>query len=77
MDWRGYLKHDPIPALLGAKSVAVRYFVSRDLIGSDVGPASELWQLPSMRRIIEAQRQDGSWGYHGGRERVRSAEDYN
>lgn len=72
------LKIDPIPVLLSAGNPAIEYYTRRDLLGEEVGPVEELWQLPSVSRIFRKQEEDGYWKYPGKiREELRSMEDYN
>ena len=59
-NWRKRLKHDPLPPLLSSGSEALRYFAKRDLLGEQVGPVSQLWQLPEAQRILRKQLIDGS-----------------
>jgi hypothetical protein len=75
--WRKQLEVDAIPSLLAAKSEAIRYFARRDLLGEAVSPVGRLWALPEAERILRRQKADGSWKYPGGKEHVRSREDYN
>jgi len=64
-NWRKRLKHDPLPPLLSSGSEALRYFAKRDLLGEQVGPVSQLWQLPEAQRILRKQLIDGSWPRSG------------
>ena len=64
-NWRKRLKHDPLPQLLSSGSEALRYFAKRDLLGEEVGPVSQLWQLPEAQRILRKQLIDGSWPRSG------------
>jgi len=59
--WQSELKFDPIPTLLASENEALRYFVSRDLLGEDVGPIFHLWGLPGAQKILKKQQPDGSW----------------
>ncbi|MDD1770060.1 MAG: hypothetical protein LUO79_03150 [Methanomassiliicoccales archaeon] len=61
--WRSRLVVDPVPLLLESRSEAVRFFARRDLLGEKEGDERRLWELPSARKLIEKQRQDGSWKY--------------
>jgi hypothetical protein len=55
---------------------AIAYFARRDLLGEKVEPIAMLWDLHAARRIVARQNADGSWTYPGGKERIRSREDY-
>jgi len=46
------LKINPIPVLLSVGNPAIEYYTRRDLLGEEVGPVEELWQLPSVSRIL-------------------------
>ncbi len=59
--WRKQLKYDPLPALLASRNEALRFFVSRDLLGEPAGPVERLWQLPEAQKILKKQQRDGSW----------------
>jgi hypothetical protein len=74
--WGQWLKVDPLPVLLSSQSAAIAFFAKRDLLGSDPGPVSVLWDLPEARRIVAKQNPDGSWRYPGGKPHVRSRENY-
>ncbi len=71
------LRKDPLPFLVSTASQSLHYFVRRDLLGTDAGPADALWKDPRAARIVGKQRPDGRWAYPGGGRRdVRSIEDY-
>jgi hypothetical protein len=64
-NWQKQLGQDPLPALLASGDQALIYFVRRDLLGEDVGPAQCLWDLPAVQKILKKQLPDGSWPWHG------------
>jgi len=64
-NWQKHLKHDPLPPLLASRNEALQYFASRDLVGEQVGPVSQLWQLPEAQIILRKQLIDGSWPRSG------------
>jgi len=68
---------DPIPRLIASGNEALRYFVRRDLLEEGVGSVQILWELPDVLAIVRKQQGDGSWKYHGGKERIRSPQNYN
>jgi hypothetical protein len=75
--WRARLRFDPLPALMASPNPCLAYAVRRDLLGEDPGPASALWALPAVGRLLRRQRPDGSWPYpSGGNPKYRSVEDY-
>jgi len=49
-DWQRPLKYDPIPPLVSSTDKVLEYFVKRDLLGENVGPIDQVWQLPEARR---------------------------
>jgi len=63
--------------LAASGNPAIAYFTRRDLLQEPVGPVSVLWQLKQAQRIVARQNADGSWKYPGGKERIRSRENYN
>jgi hypothetical protein len=63
--WRGQLPVDPVPGLLGPADEALAYFVQRDLLDEQAGPAEALWQLPGALKLVRKQQADGSWRYPG------------
>lgn len=76
--WRKELRADPIPALLSSNNIAIDFFTRRDLLDEDAGSTETLWRLPQVVKILNRQREDGYWRYPGGgKEHLRSKEDYN
>ncbi len=61
VDWREQLRVDPLPGLLAGADAALGYFVRRDLVGQDAGPAEDVWRLPALQRLLRKQRSDGAW----------------
>ncbi len=59
--WREQLKFDPLEPLRGSGDEALEYFVRRDLLGEEAGPAERLWQLKEPQRILRRQERDGAW----------------
>jgi hypothetical protein len=77
-NWREELRVDPIPVLISSNNRAIEYFARRDLLAEKVGPIETLWESPEVKRILRKQQEDGSWKYPGGgKEHLRSREDYN
>jgi len=77
-NWRQELRVDPVPVLISSNNRAVAYFTSRDLLDEKVEPIEILWELPEAKKILRKQQEDGSWKYPGGgKEHLRSQEDYN
>ena len=60
-----YLKYDPIKPLLEGKNEALIFFVRRDLLGEKGLDAKDLWEIPEAVKILNRQREDGSWKYPG------------
>jgi hypothetical protein len=64
-EWLARLRVDPLPALLASGDEALCYFVRRDLLAEQVGPAERLWELPDAQKLVDKQQPDGSWRYPG------------
>jgi len=77
-NWRRELRVDPIPTLISSNNRAIQYFVRRGLLNENAEPIETLWELPEVKRLLRRQQEDGSWKYPGGgKEHLRSQEDYN
>jgi prenyltransferase beta subunit len=77
-NWLKELRVDPIPCLISSKNETIEYFVKRDLLGERVESTEILWKSSEVEKIINRQQEDGSWRYPGGgKEHLRSQEDYN
>ena len=77
-NWREELRVDPIPVLISSNNRAIEYFAKRDLLNEKVEPIETLWELPEVKKILNKPQEDGSWKYPGGgKEHLRSQEDYN
>jgi hypothetical protein len=74
--WFGDFRYDPTPPLLASEDRAIALFAERDLLDKAVH-AESLWQLPEVQKTIRRQKPDGYWVYPGGKENIRSAENYN
>lgn len=71
------LKVDPIPVLISRGNPAIEYFTRQDILNEKLGPIDELWEIPSVLKILKKQKEDGSWKYPGKiRADVRSRENY-
>jgi hypothetical protein len=75
-DWTRQLRFNPIPILVKSEDKAISYFARRDLLEQLAEPVYALWKLPKVTRLLNKQKIDGSWKYHGGKEAVRSQENY-
>jgi hypothetical protein len=75
-NWLQKLKFNPIPMLVKSQDRVVFYFASRDLLGKSEELVETRWKLPEAMRILGRQKEDGSWKYHGGKETIRTQEDY-
>lgn len=60
------LRVDPLPGLLANATPALAYFIRRDVLGEDTGPADVLWDLPDAKALAGKQQADGSFRYPGG-----------
>ncbi|MFW9809181.1 MAG: prenyltransferase/squalene oxidase repeat-containing protein [Candidatus Thorarchaeota archaeon] len=76
-DWRSYLKFDPIPLLASASNDALRFQVSRDLLGETHDSIEILWKMREVRGLLRKQQDDGSWRYPNPKEEIRSLRGYN
>lgn len=74
--WFDNLKYNPINPLLECNNEAILTFVQRELLDK-TGSVEGLWQLAEPQRILRKQKPNGSWIYPGGKEKVRSRENYN
>lgn len=75
--WQAQLKYDPIPKLLSSGNEAITYFTKRDILEVEVESVKVLWGLSGVQRILNKQRENGSWEYRGSQHtRIRSDEDY-
>ncbi len=63
--WCESLRYDPIPPLLAANDLALRYFTQRDLLDEPVEPIDLLYELPAAQKIASRQQEDGSWKRSG------------
>jgi hypothetical protein len=74
--WRARLRYDPLPLLLSSGNEALVYLVRRDLLGDEEEPVGRIWRHPRVARIVQRQRDDGSWRYPGRRPGAKWGEDY-
>ncbi|MBN1120534.1 MAG: hypothetical protein JXJ17_05610 [Anaerolineae bacterium] len=75
-NWRSCFRYDPVGPLLESGNPALVYFTRRDLLDEDPGPVDDLWALSYVEKILRKQRDDGSWKYPGGKDEVRTEENY-
>ena len=47
------LKVDPIPVLISCCNPAIEYFTRQDILNEKMGPVDELWEIPSVLRILK------------------------
>ena len=75
--WLDRLTYNPLEFLLRSTSAPLAFFIKRDLLDENPGYTQTLWKCPEAVAIIGRQKPDGRWTYPGGgRERIRSSEDY-
>ena len=74
--WVDDFKYHPIPPLLASENRAIVSFAERDLLGKDF-QVENLWHLPEAQKIFRRQKANGCWVYPGGKENIRSVENYN
>lgn len=76
-EWLRRLSVDPLPVLEASRNEAIMYFMRRDLLDEEVGPAEALWELPQVEKTLRKQQEDGSWKYPAGKEEIREQRSYN
>jgi hypothetical protein len=76
-NWKNQLRVDLLPLLQASSNEAILYFMRRDLLGEEVGPVEELWELPRVEKLLRKQQEDGSWKYPAGKEEIRVQRSYN
>jgi len=74
--WRDRFKYDPVAPLVECKDQSVSLCAQWDLLDKTIS-IQTLWQLPEAQKILRKQKKNGSWEYPGGKEQVRSKENYN
>jgi squalene cyclase len=75
-NWIRQLRFNPIHVLAECENEAISYFARRDLLDQPAEPVYALWKLPEVTKLLAKQKIDGSWKYHGGKETIRSQENY-
>jgi hypothetical protein len=75
-NWVRQIEFNSIPALVKSENKAVSYFARRDFLEQYAEPIYALWKLPEVTKLLAKQKIDGSWKYHGGKETIRSQENY-
>ena len=76
LNWVRQLRFNPIPILIKSENKAISYFARRDLMELAAEPVYAIWRLSEVTRLLDKQKIDGSWKYHGGKEAFRSQENY-
>lgn len=71
----GNLKYNPIATLTECNNDAIIAFARRDLLNQTVS-LKDLWRLREPQRLLRKQKPNGSWTYPGGKETVRTRENY-
>jgi hypothetical protein len=61
--WLSHFKYDPLKPLLNSENRAIEYFVRR-LKGEKVGPISQIWDLPEVKKTLSRQKEDGSFKHY-------------
>jgi hypothetical protein len=74
--WRKLLRYDPVPLLLASNNPSIAYYTKRDLLKEDPGPSKNLWSQQDATKLLEKQREDGSWRYPGKGIGVKYGQDY-
>jgi hypothetical protein len=74
--WFEDLKINPLELLLSCGDPALEFFAERDLLDGSPGNISDLWLLPTVKRLLKIQNSNGSWSYKGKRPREELGENY-
>jgi len=74
--WRDHFRYDPVIPLTEHKDQSVALSAQRDLLGKKIS-LQKLWQLPEAQKILRKQKENGAWEYPGGKEKIRTQENYN
>jgi hypothetical protein len=74
--WVEKSKINPIELFLSCGNSALEYFTKRDLLDLNPGNITDLWQLPSVKKLLKFQNSDGSWLYKGKRAGEKLGENY-
>ncbi len=74
--WIHNLNYNPIAGLLRSDNEAILAFVKWDFLG-ERRQVENLWQLQEPQKILKKQNKNGSWFYPGGKDNIRSRENYN
>ena len=75
-NWVRQLRFNPVPILAKSEDKAISHFARQDLLEQPAEPVYALWKLPEVTGLLDKQEIDGSWKYHGGKEAIRSRENY-
>jgi hypothetical protein len=67
---------EAIKTLLDTGNEALISFTKRNLLGEEVN-VEELWNLPTVKRILKRQQPNGSWIYPNKKAILRSPTNYN
>jgi hypothetical protein len=65
MGWKDLLRNNPLNKIIQSQNPALLYFVERDLLNRNVESIETLWGLPEPKKIIDKQKEIGSWKYPG------------
>lgn len=74
--WKRFLRNDPLPALLSAEDVGLRFHVENDLLGERIQTLTDIWGSRAVTKIIEKQSEKGYWLYTGRRPGEEFGENY-
>lgn len=74
--WKKYFQNDPLPALLSAEDIGLRYHIENDLLGERIQTLTDIWDSPVVTKIIEKQSEKGCWLYTGKRPGEEFGENY-
>jgi len=68
--------YSTVRPIIASGSPAIEYFMRRDLLGEDAGPAGDLWDLPAVLTLLKKQQMDGSFPFSGTKKPVKPEHHY-
>ena len=75
--WLVKLPANPLPALSTEKGTPLYYNVQRDLLGKPASPQQELWEHPTLIKLLRKQTAEGDWRYPGAKQKDSHVFNYN
>ena len=63
--WENKFNYNPTNVLLNSNNYAIEYFTKRDLLNEKVESIQKIWELEEVQKILNKQKDDGTWEYIG------------